>query len=111
MERSARCLELALQVRDLEERRGRAAGESTPLRQQINGLEETLAQELAAAERERERLPAQPAEARQALELASAVCPAAGSGELGSLPHGIMIIIISPIGRLHEPFSSLLLGG
>eukprot|EP00796_Vickermania_ingenoplastis_P001448 gene1448-biopygen1153 len=109
MERSARCLELALQVRDLEERRGRAAGESTPLRQQINGLEETLAQELAAAERE--RLPAQPAEARQALELASAVCPAAGSGELGSLPHGIMIIIISPIGRLHEPFSSLLLGG
>eukprot|EP00796_Vickermania_ingenoplastis_P001444 gene1444-biopygen1149 len=54
MERSARCLELALQVRDLEERRGRAAGESTPLRQQINGLEETLAQELAAAERERE---------------------------------------------------------
>eukprot|EP00796_Vickermania_ingenoplastis_P001443 gene1443-biopygen1148 len=63
MERSARCLELALQVRDLEERRGRAAGESTPLRQQINGLEETLAQELAAAERERERLPAQLAEA------------------------------------------------
>eukprot|EP00796_Vickermania_ingenoplastis_P009946 gene9946-biopygen7052 len=63
MEHSARRLELTLQIRDLEEHRGRAAAESTALQQQINVLEGALAQELAAADREWERLLAQLAEA------------------------------------------------
>eukprot|EP00796_Vickermania_ingenoplastis_P012635 gene12635-biopygen9064 len=63
MDRSARCLELTSQICDLKERRDRAARESTALQRQITVLEQTLAQELAAADREWEGLLAQLAEA------------------------------------------------